>query len=76
MVYQVFQDDKGTMASKVDPYVHGGNSSSNLKVRPPNSNSNLVTNSEKCINKIEGNFWISQLDKRVVIWVEIMIRLL
>ena len=51
MVHQVFQDDKGTMASEVDPYVHRGNSSSNLKVRPPNPNSNLVTNSEKCINK-------------------------
>ena len=44
------------MASEVDPYVHGGNSSSNLKVRPPNPNSNLVTNSKKCINKDRGEF--------------------
>ena len=51
MVHQVFQDDKGTMASEVDPYTHGDNSSSDLKVRPPNSNSNLVTDSEKCIDK-------------------------
>ena len=51
MVHQVFQDDKGTMASEVDPYAHGEKSSSDLKVRPPNSNSDLVTDSEKCIDK-------------------------
>ena len=51
MVHQVFQDDKGTMASEVDPYAHGENNSSDLKVRPPNSNSDLVTDSEKRIDK-------------------------
>ena len=51
MVHQVFQDDKGKMASEVDPYAYRDKSSSDLKVRPPNSNSNLVTDSEKCINK-------------------------
>ena len=50
----------GEMASEVDPYTHGDNSSSDLKVRPPNSNSNLVIDSEKCIDKDKrGNFWIS-----------------
>ena len=56
MVHQVFQDDKGTMASKVDPYVHRGNSSSNLKVRPPNPNSNLLTNSDSVSIKIREEF--------------------
>ena len=51
MVHQVFQDDEGTMASEVDPYAHGEKSSSDLKVRPPNSNPDLVTDSEKCIDK-------------------------
>ena len=41
---------------RIDPYVHGDNSSSDLTVRTPNSNSNLVTNSEKCINKDRGEF--------------------
>ncbi|XP_075659290.1 chorismate mutase 3, chloroplastic-like [Castanea sativa] len=44
MVHQVFQDDKGTMASKVDPYAHGDNSSSDLKVLHPCADSININN--------------------------------